>query len=370
MSDPSQPSPQDALPAGGTSPAKVALRLLLYSSLAVAVAVVAVAGIRAVEDQAALEAGQDRLVAHHGLIAPSKKGLAADYADDDGNLLADPPAEADELLDPDALVVAYYEGDDDDDERIDWEGFRDHLASATGKRIVTQPYLNSAEEVAAVQSGAIHVVVLHAADTPYLVNNAGFVPVAVLGSEAGASGNHLAIAVQPNSDIRKLADIRGRKLTCTRPDSITGYRAAIAVLAREAGLRPGVDYRVHYSFGQKRSIHGLVGGDFEVASLSADKLASMLADGEIEESAYRLIYESQVIPRRTIGHIHQLSPELAGQITRAALDFENSGAAADELTQQPMRFVPIDYRQDFEFARRINDSFDPRFGQSIVRLSP
>jgi phosphonate transport system substrate-binding protein len=218
--------------------------------------------------------------------------------------------------------------------------------------------------VAAVQAAKIHLVALHAADVPYLVNQAGFVPWAVLGSAQGASGNHLDLAVLATSPIRSLADVRGRLLTCTRPDSITGYRAAIAVLLGQAGMQPDVDYAIHFSHGQKRSIEGLLDGTHQVAALSDDKLQELLGEGELKEGQLRLIYESQVIPRLTIGCLHQLHPELAAKARAAALAFDNQGAAADAKSAGPMRFVPIDYQADFEFVRQIDDAFDPRFGQS------
>ena len=113
--------------------------------------------------------------------------------------------------------------------------------------------------------------------------------------------------------------------------------------------------------GQKRSVLGLVGGEFEAAALSDDKVKSMLKDGTIKESDYRVIYQSEVIPRLTIGYLYNLAPELAAKVTAAVLDFENIGGARDDSTAKPMRFFVIDYKKDFEFVRKIDDSFDPRF---------
>jgi phosphonate transport system substrate-binding protein len=369
MSETSRPADQKSPAASGpwVSPrADKLVRTALYCGLAAALGVVAYVGVRAFQDLASLRAGQQRLVSQHGLTETVAKHLAPGYVDADGGLVADAPAE-EKRIDPEELVVAHYQGDDEDTERVDWEGFQKRLAEATGKKVTTQRYLNSADEVAAIRSGKIQVVALHAADVPYLVNNAGFVPVAVLGTEAGASGNHLVIATGANSQIRSLADVSGGRLTCTRPDSITGYRSAIAVLSQEAQLRPGVDYRIHFSFGQKRSIRGLVEGKFEVAALSGDKIQEMLADGSLRKSDYRVLYESQVIPRLTIGHVYNLKPELIAQVTKTAFDFDNAGAADGESSGRPMRFFPIDYKKDFAFVRKIDDSFDPRIGQVAGR---
>lgn len=344
------------------SSAVVLIRVLLYGGLVAALAAVGYNWIGSLDEQAARRNSDDKLVAFHGLSIATPQTLASGYADTDGDLVADQlAADSPQALDPDTLVLAYYYGDDPEDRRIDWEGLRVKISEVTGKEVEATPYLNSAREVAAVKDGKIHLVVVHAADTPYLVNNAGFVPVGVLGSRAEPSGNHLAIAVRKDSKIKKLNDIRGKTLTCTRPDSITGYRSAVAVLSREAGMRPGVDYEVQFSLGQSISVLGLAEGEFEVTALSNDKLQSMIAKGEIEKDAFRLIYESQIVPRRTIGYIHCLQPDLANKVAEAIFAFDNAEGEIDEETGKPMHFFQIDYEKDFEFPRYIDDCFDPRF---------
>ncbi len=237
------------------------LRTGMYLLLAATLGMTALAIFHVVQDRAALRATEDRLVAWHGLNQTVHKRLAAEYKDQDGGLLADPPSDPQKWLDPDTLVLAHYIDADAETQIVAWEDFASHLAQATGKTITLQEYRNTADDVEAVKTGSIQLVALHAADTPYVVNNAGFVPVGVLGSAAGAHGNRLDIAVPEQSAIKSLADLRNRTLTCTAPDSITGYRAAIAVLAQDTGMRPDVDYSLNFSHGQKRSIVGLVGGD-------------------------------------------------------------------------------------------------------------
>ncbi len=336
-------------------------KILLAAVLGAAALLIGFNLFRGAQEQANLRASQDRLVAYHGLTAPGRKRLAPMYEDKQGRMVADAPADAEKLLDPDTLVLAHYQDADTETQLVDWEAIATNLAQATGKKIVRQEYLNSADDVAAIKAGQIHIVALHAADAPYVVNNAGFVPVANLGNEDGAHGNHLDIVVAARSNVSKLADLRGATLTCTTPDSITGYRAAIAVLAQEANLRPDVDYWVNFSHGQKKSVLGLAAGDFEIAALSDDKLQSMLGKGSVKADDYRTIYESQVVPRLTIGYVYNLAPERAAQVAAAVIDFTNESGPADEATGKPMRFYATDYKKDFEFVRRIDDIFDPRF---------
>ena len=298
-----------------------------------------------------------------------QKHLMPEYTDKADRLLADPPSDPERLLDPDTLVLAHYVDAEEDVQLVDWGSLQDQLAKATGKQVVRQEFWNSPDEVAAIKAGQIQLVAMHAADAPYLVNNAGFIPVAVLGTEAGATGNRLDIAVPANSNIQTLADLRGHTLTCTAPDSVTGYRAAVVVLLQEAGLAPDRDYSIAFSHGQRRSVLGVIAGDSLAAALSHDKVRSMLKSGNIKADDYRVIYQSHVIPRLTIGYVYNLKPELAAQITTATLDFKNEGGATDESDGIPMRFFPIDYKNDFEFVRTIDDFFDPRL-RKVLRVKP
>ena len=316
------------------------------------------------QDRAVMQQSVNHLTEMRGLIRPVQKHLVPEYTDNHGKLVADSPTNPADFLDPDTLVLAHYIDADAEKQLVAWEALQAALADATGKKIVLQEYQNSANDVSSVKSGEIHLVALHAADTPYIVNNAGFVPVAVLGTEDGANGNRLDIAVGAKSKIYALADIRGHKLTCTAPTSMTGYRAAIIVLAQQAGLHPDVDYSINFSLGQKKSVQGLVGGDYSVAALSDDKVQSMLKDGNIKTSDFRVIYQSEVIPRLTIGYVYNLDPALAEKVSAAILAFENQEGAPDELTGRQMRFIPTDYARDFEFVRTVDDSFDPRFAKA------
>jgi len=362
MSDPSGSASSSSGAGKSAQPRPVlrAIRKVLYLALAAALAVVAYASYQTTQARTKLKNSQDKLVRNFGLTTPAPKHLAPEYSDKHGRLLADPPSDPKKLLDPDPLVLAYGEDTDLDVQPVDWEEFQKYLAEVTGKKVVAQAYNNRVNDVAEVKNGLIHVVALHAADTPYLVNNAGFIPVAVLGTADGALGNHLDLAVRTKSDIKTLADLGGRTLTSTSPTSITGHRAAVALLLQDADLRPDVDYSITYSLGQKRSILGLASGEYEVAALSDDKLQSMLAFGRVKPADFRIIYRSQVIPRLTIGYVYNLQPDLAAKVRAAILDFKNGRGPTEETTEQAMRFFAVDYKKDFEFVRKIDESFDPR----------
>jgi phosphonate transport system substrate-binding protein len=326
------------------------------------------AAMRTIQARNSEEQTEERTVQSSGLIALTPKVLASMYTDTQGRLLADPPKSADQLVDPDTLVVAHIVGTEENP-GTNWKQFEKHLAEVTGKKVSDREFDNSAEQLADISNGKISILALHAADAPFLVNNFGFQPAAVLGTGSGANGNHLDIIVPGNSAISAPADLKGHSLVCTVPASITGYRAAVALLMSNFGLRPNVDYIVTWSMGQKRSIMGLVKGDYDAAAVSDDRLQGLVDDGTLQKSQFKTIYQSETIPRTTIGWFYNLKPELAEKVREAIVSFKPGGPSsssgsndesAGSSASTALHFIPIEYKKDFQLVRMIDDSFDPR----------
>lgn len=338
------------------------LRLILLAGLIGAAGVIASVAAYSIH-QKSLYAYQQDLLGFKGLSERPANSLDERYRDADGDLLADSPAAPSECIDPEPLVLAHYLGDDEGVLRVDWESLREMLTARTGKIVTLQPYLHTPDEIAAVAEGEIHLVAAHSAEIPSLVNTAGLVPFAELGTAERADGNRLVIAVGPQSTADSLEELRGGTLICTEPGSVTGYRAAIIAIYMETGMVPGADYDIYFSHKHERSIRGLAVGKFPFVALSHDVIERMLEESRIKSSEFRILYESRPLPRLTIGHAHQLDPKIRDSITSAVLNFEN--AATDD--NRPLRFVAIDYKTDYDFARRLDDAFDARFGQIFMQ---
>ncbi|HET6246177.1 MAG TPA: PhnD/SsuA/transferrin family substrate-binding protein [Tepidisphaeraceae bacterium] len=350
---------------------KIGIRLVLWLLVVGALGITLNSAYRTYQASQARNDVADVTTRSMGLVKQPPKHLAAQFTDVGNRMLAD-PVSADKSRDPATIVLAHVVASDTDKIGLDWEKFEAHIAAVTGRKVIDRSFDNNPEDLDAIKDGKISVVVVHAPEAPFLVNNYGFQPFAVVGDESGAIGNHLDIIVAPNSEISHPGDLKKHALVCTTPSSITGYRAAVTLLLHNEGLRPNVDYDVTWSVSQKKSIKGVIAHKFNSAAVSDEKLQSMLADGDIKESQYKVIYSSEVIPRATIGCFYDLKPELAAKIQQAIISFksekmtsadageDSQGDAADAVKH--VRFIPVDYKRDFKLVREIDDSFDPRVG--------
>jgi len=295
-----------------------------------------------------------------GLVDLAPKHLAVGFSDLGGRLLADPPTDSKQFVDPPAFVVGHLADKADADSDIptvDWVQFDKHLAEATGRPVTDMVVENGPSQIDKIKAGKINIMALHGPDVPFLVNNCGFEPVGVLSDDAGVSGNRFDLMVPAKSPIVSPLDLKGRTLTCSGPLSIVGYRAAIVLLMEKYQLHPNVDYYVAWSLGQKESINGIKDGTYEAAAVSDDKLHSMLNKGKADEASYHILYQSDVFPRMAVGYFYNLKPELAVKVHDAVLSYKPVASGDD---QAPMHFTPVDYKKDFALVRDIDDQFDPR----------
>ena len=180
---PASGPPSAGGPAGGSGNVGVLARLILFVCLIAAIFYAGNAAMRTFEARNSAKLTEDKTVQSFGLIAPAPRSLASRFSDSQGRLVADPPSSPDQFIDPDPIVVAHILGTEDNPS-IDWKHFEKYLAETTGKKVADQPFDDSADELAQIDKNKITVLALHAADTPFVVNNFGFQPIAVLGADS------------------------------------------------------------------------------------------------------------------------------------------------------------------------------------------
>ena len=282
--------------------------------------------------------------------------LAPRYCDRDGDLLADAPTEASEWSDPRTLVFAYTPVEDPAVYREVWKEFLEHLAKATGKRIVFFPVQSSAAQVEAMRAGRLHVAGFNTGSVPLAVNLAGFVPLAMMARNDGGYGYEMEIVVRREGPLKKVEDLRGRTLAFTSPTSNSGYKAPRWLLAERFGLEEKTHYCSTFSGKHDNSILGVVHGDYEAAAVANSVLRQMIARGVVKASDLRTLFRSDTFPTTAYGVAHDLHPDLASRLREAFFSFRWEGTALLEEygTTEGDHFVPVSYRKHWAEIRKID----------------
>lgn len=282
--------------------------------------------------------------------------LDARYCDRNGDLVADLPRDPGRRADPDTLIFAYTPVEDPAQYRETWSGFLDHLAEATGKRVVFYPVQSNAAQIEAMRAGRLHVAGFNTGSVPFAVNAAGFVPFAMMAHEDGGYGYRMVILTRKDSGIDGVDDLRGKTLAFTSPTSNSGYKAPSTLLRGDFDLEAGRDYEATFSGKHDNSILGVANGDYDAAAVADEILDRMIEREVVDPSELKTLYRSRPFPTTAYGHSHDLDPDLAGKVREAFFEFPWEGSTLLEAFRGNTgeRFVPITYREHWEVIRKID----------------
>ncbi|MEX2500817.1 MAG: phosphate/phosphite/phosphonate ABC transporter substrate-binding protein [Trueperaceae bacterium] len=303
-----------------------------------------------------------RTLAALGLIAALSSAFAQEcprgelddrFCDRDGDLLADRPDDASDLLDPSTLIFTYAPTEDPAVYQDVFGEFMDYLSEMTGKPVQYFPVRSYAAQVEAMRAGRLHVAGFAAGAVQEGVNTAGFHPMAMMVGDGGSFGYEMEIIVPAGSDIQSLADLAGRQLAFVSQTSNSGFKAPSALLFDELGLKPDEGYQTAFSGGHDNSILGVVNGDYEAAAIASSVMDRMMARGLLSEEDVDIIYTSQTFPSTAYGAAYDLTPELYDAVREAFLTFDWTGTALDAEFQDVNTWGAIGYQEDWDVLRRI-----------------
>lgn len=277
------------------------------------------------------------------------------FPDADKDLVADPPTDAAQLINPDVLVFSYVASEEEGPAEETWKELLAALKEKTGKDVKFVRYTDVGEQLAALKKSELHIAGLNTGLVPIAVDRDGFVPLCTFGRPDGSFGYKMEIIVPAGSPIKDPSQIKGHKVTFTRPDSNSGCKAPFVLLKDEYHLLPEGDYQWGFSQGHEDSIKQVAAKQFEVAPVASDVLARMEQKGEVDPAAVVSIYKSERFPPATIGYVYNLAPELRDGIREVLLGFNWSGTGLEkEFGPETTKFVPVNYKDDWANTRRID----------------
>ncbi len=276
------------------------------------------------------------------------------YCDRDGDMVADAPTDAKQLVDPSTLIFAYTPVEDPAVYAKVWDGFVKHLEKVTAKKVVFFPVQSNAAEIEAMRSGRLHIAGFNTGSNPIAVNCAGFVPFAIMGSQKGEFGYEMEIIVPADSPIKTPADLKGRKLAFTSPTSNSGYTAPSAILKADFGLEADRDFTPVFSGKHDNSVMGVANKDYDAASVANEVMKRMIARKVVDGAKIRSIYKSETFPTTGYGYAHNLDPKLIEKIKEAFFSFPWEGSALKAEFKEEDRFIPITYKKDWSVIRKID----------------
>lgn len=298
-------------------------------------------------------------LAHVEKLEP--KQLAKGLADADGNLVADPPQDPAQFVDPETLVFSYIGGEDSARQKEVWQEFTAALAAATGKPVEYLILQTPEAQLDALKSGKLHVTAFNTGNVPMAVRDGGFVPDVTFADAQGKVGHRMKFLVPANSKITKPEQLRGERIAFVNRRSNSGFKAPMLYLMKELGLQPLRDFDVLFTYSHDESIAGIANKSYAAAPVASDILARAEARGDIRPEQYRVLKESELFPSAALGHVYNLKPELVASLQRVYKDFVWIGTGLEKEFGPSgiVKFSPADYKQQWALIREIDEALGP-----------
>lgn len=278
------------------------------------------------------------------------------YTDADGDMIADIPTDASQLVDPDTLIFAYTPVEDPAVYAEAWKDFIDHMSSVTGKSVEFFPIDSNAAQIEAMRAGRLHISGFNTGSNPLAVACAGFRPFAMMAAKDGSFGYEMEIITHPGSGIEKPEDLKGNKLAFTSETSNSGFKAPSALLESVYGLKAGTDFEPVFSGKHDNSILGVANKDYPAAAIANSVMARMIERDVIKADQIISIYKSETFPTTGYGVAHNLTPALQDKIKEAFFSFnwEGSSLAVEFGKSGEEQFIPITFKDNWSVIRQID----------------
>lgn len=275
------------------------------------------------------------------------------YCDNNGDLVADAPKDPGKLLNPGVLVFSYTPVEDPSVYENVFTEFMEYLSQKTGKKVKWYGAESYAAQVEAMRSGRLHVAGISTGPTCFGVNLAGYVPFAIMSGPKGY-GYKLQLITYKGSGIKKITDLKGKKVAHVTPSSNSGNQAPRA-LFKKLGIEPGKDYKVIYSGKHDNSIMGVANKDYDAAPVASSVLDRMVDKGVVKRDDLVIIWESDPFPTTSYGYAYNLDPKLAEKVKEAFYTFDWSGTALEKefKANKFNKFIPITYKGQWAVIRTI-----------------
>ena len=300
-----------------------------------------------------------------GVLVSSMSLHAMDprFKDADGDLVADAPTDPKQWIDPATLVFAYTPVEDPAVYAKVWEGFIDHLAKSTGKKVQFFSVQSNAAQLEAMRAGRLHVAGFNTGSNPLAVNCAGFVPFTMMARADNSFGYEMEIITFPGSGIEKVEDIKGKRMAFTAETSNSGYKAPSALLREQFKMEAGKDFTPVFSGKHDNSILGVANKDYPAAAIANSVKKRMESRGVVKPEQTKVIYKSGTFPTTGYGHVYNLKPELAEKVKQAFFSFkwEDSALKAEFEKSGEAKFIPITYKQHWEVVRAIDSAMGVKY---------
>ena len=150
-------------------------------------------------------------------------------------------------------------------------------------------------------------------------------------STSGTPGYFAEVFVRKDSNIKSLADLKGKKIAFVDPSSASGYIYAGAML-KDAGIDLDKDIKYQFSGGHDKSLQLLLNKDVDAVASYENVIRKYTKEFPTLKEDVTPIAKSELIPGVTVVASNNLDEETQKKIKQALLDIQNDKETIQILT--------------------------------------
>jgi phosphonate transport system substrate-binding protein len=262
-----------------------------------------------------------------------------------GNEPPERPEDESEWIDPDPIVYAELPREDSESAYRDiLEPMIETLEAETGRDVEFQTIDSYAAVVEGMRSERIHIANFATGNTPFGVNMANMIPMAMGVEDDGQFGYRLLAITRADMDeIQSVEDFVDHHAAHTEESSNSGHQAPAALFDEEFGLTVGENYEPEMSGGHEQSARGIAYGDYDCGPICSTCLENTIdAVDDIDWDDFKIVWAADPFPPGPIGFRYNLHEEIVEGARETWLNTDWSGTSYGEEAGYP-EYVEVDY---------------------------
>ncbi len=202
-----------------------------------------------------------------------------------------------------------------------WQPFADYMSQQLKQPVEIVVPRGFGKMKKAIANGEVDFFYINSHVFYRLKQKGKAVAVAQMQNIAGQTTSRSEVFVRRDSGIDTVDDLKGKKIAYVSPMGAGGYLAPRAYLYQE-GLESGVESKEVFTKNLSNSIHGVLLGDYDAATMCG--VNYKLMSRKVETGELKVIVASEPYPENVLGARADLSAQLIDQFRAIILAMPNN----------------------------------------------
>ena len=264
-----------------------------------------------------------------------------------------------DYLEPETLMFSYSSGEDAQAVYQDaFDPMMEALEEETGLPVEFVNLTDYAATVETMRAERLHVCSFATGNTPFGVNLAGAVPLAMLADDGRFGYRLWVITHADNDEIDELEDLAGKQVAHGHESSNSGNLAPIALFTNQ-GVVPGEDYEYDNIGAHENIARAIYHRDYDAGPICSTCMERALDDVDPED--VKVVWASDPFPPGPLCYRYNLHPDIVDGIERAILDRDYTGTTIQEETGRGLT-VPVDYPTHWDVILQVHEANEIDYG--------